>query len=68
MIGISAADEVAVERFLAGSLAFGGIPRLLEAAVERYGSAGDQSPALDELVALDADVRQAFRHEAGNLL
>jgi 1-deoxy-D-xylulose-5-phosphate reductoisomerase len=63
-----AADEVAVERFLAGSLAFGGIPRLLEAAVERYGSAGDQSPALDELVALDADVRQAFRHEAGNLL
>jgi 1-deoxy-D-xylulose-5-phosphate reductoisomerase len=50
-----AADEVAVERFLGGTLDFPGIPRLLAAAVERFGGAGD--PSLDELVALDAEVR-----------
>jgi 1-deoxy-D-xylulose-5-phosphate reductoisomerase len=54
-----AADEVAVSRFLDGSLDFAGIPRLLEAAVERYGSASD-APDVDGLVALDADVRAAF--------
>jgi 1-deoxy-D-xylulose-5-phosphate reductoisomerase len=55
-----AADEVAVARFLAGSLDFPGIPRLLEAAVDRFGSGPDQGPALDELVALDREVRAAF--------
>ncbi|MEP6638069.1 MAG: 1-deoxy-D-xylulose-5-phosphate reductoisomerase [Chloroflexota bacterium] len=56
-----AADEVAVARFLEGSLDFGGIPRLLEAAVERFsGGAGDPDPDLDELVALDVAVRDAF--------
>ncbi len=55
-----AADEVAVERFLDGSLGFDEIPALLAAAVERYGEAGDQHPALDELVALDAEVRADF--------
>jgi 1-deoxy-D-xylulose-5-phosphate reductoisomerase len=54
-----AADEVAVTRFVGGSLGFVEIPALLAAAVERYG-AGDQHPALDELVALDAEVRTAF--------
>ena len=39
-----AADDVAVSRFLDGSLDFNGIPRLLEAAVERFGGAGDQRP------------------------
>ena len=55
-----AADEVAVERFLAGSLEFTGIPRLLEAAVERYGASADQAPDLEALVALDAEVRAAY--------
>src|SRR6478736_699748 len=36
-----AADEVAVARFLDGSLDFPGIPRLLEAAVSRFGGAGE---------------------------
>ena len=36
-----AADDVAVARFLEGTLDFAGIPRLLAAAVERYGTAGD---------------------------
>jgi 1-deoxy-D-xylulose-5-phosphate reductoisomerase len=55
-----AADQVAVERFLAGSLGFGDIPRVLEAAVERFGGGADQAPGLEELVALDAEVRDAF--------
>lgn len=50
-----AADEVAVARFLAGSLDFPGIAGLVERAVERFGAGPD--PALDELLALDADVR-----------
>jgi 1-deoxy-D-xylulose-5-phosphate reductoisomerase len=53
-----AADDVAVARFLDGSLDFPGIPRLLEAAVERATSAGAMAdPEVDELLALDADVR-----------
>ncbi len=55
-----AADEVAVERFLAGTLDFPGIPRLLENAVERFGGGSDQAPSVDELVDLDAEVRAAF--------
>ena len=35
-----AADDVAVARFLDGTLDFSGIPRLLEAAVERFGGRG----------------------------
>jgi 1-deoxy-D-xylulose-5-phosphate reductoisomerase len=54
-----AADDVAVTGFLDGSLDFLGIPRLLEAAVERFG-AGAADPDVDELVALDAEVRAAF--------
>jgi 1-deoxy-D-xylulose-5-phosphate reductoisomerase len=54
-----AADEVAVARFLDGTLDFPGIPRLLEAAVSRYGaSPGD--PDTDELIDLDRVVRDAF--------
>ncbi len=52
-----AADEVAVARFLDGTLGFTGIPVLLEAAVERFGDDESPDPDLDELVALDADVR-----------
>ena len=54
-----AADEVAVARFLEGTLDFPGIPRLLEAAVERYGvDAGD--PDVDGLVEIDRGVRAEF--------
>ena len=54
-----AADEVAVARFLDGSLDFPGIPRLLEAAVTRFGS-GPGEPDVDELIDLDRVVRDAF--------
>jgi 1-deoxy-D-xylulose-5-phosphate reductoisomerase len=52
------ADEVAVARFLVGSLDFNGIPRLLGAAVERFGPGEPAEPTLDQLVALDADVQR----------
>ncbi len=58
-----AADEVAVARFLEGTLDFPGIPRLLEAAVGRFGGTrnGRAEPDVEELVALDAEVRATFR-------
>jgi len=54
-----AADEVAVARFLAGSLDFPGIARLLEAAVRRFGSHPGE-PGLDDLEQLDGEIRGAF--------
>lgn len=56
-----AADEVAVGRFLAGTLDFPGIPRLLEDAVVRFGTGAGQAPGYDDLVALDREVRAAFK-------
>jgi 1-deoxy-D-xylulose-5-phosphate reductoisomerase len=55
-----AADDVAVARFLGGTLDFPGIPRLLEAAVARFGTSSGTDPSLDELVALDAEVRASL--------
>ena len=55
-----AADEVAVRRFLDGTLGFTGIPALLEAAVARFGGTADPAPDVEELVQLDTDVRAAF--------
>ena len=55
-----AADEVAVARFLDGTLDFQGIPRLLEAAVRRFGEGADQAPDVIALEALDAEVRNAY--------
>jgi 1-deoxy-D-xylulose-5-phosphate reductoisomerase len=55
-----AADEVAVARFLDGTLGFTGIPALLEAAVARFGGTAAPDPDVEELVGLDLDVRAAF--------
>ena len=52
-----AADDVAVARFLDGTLDFTGLPRVLEAAVARFGTTGGPDPDLDEVLALDAEVR-----------
>jgi 1-deoxy-D-xylulose-5-phosphate reductoisomerase len=60
-----AADDVAVARFLEGTLGFTDIPRLLDAAVARFGgTAADPVPNVDDLVALDAEVRAAYAHGA----
>ncbi len=50
-----AADEVAVRRFFDRTLDFPGIARLAGAAIERFGAG--PAPGLEELIALDADVR-----------
>jgi 1-deoxy-D-xylulose-5-phosphate reductoisomerase len=50
-----AADDVAVERFLAGSLGFSAIAELCADAVARFGDGG--APGLPELIDLDAAVR-----------
>ncbi len=60
-----AADEVAVARFLDGTLDFPGIPWLLEDAVDRFGAGSDQAPDLETLVALDAEVRATFGSPSG---
>ncbi|HWH24898.1 MAG TPA: 1-deoxy-D-xylulose-5-phosphate reductoisomerase [Candidatus Limnocylindria bacterium] len=53
-----AADEVAVARFLDGTLDFPGIWRLCEQAVDRFGGAEDGEPGMSQLLELDAAVRE----------
>ncbi len=60
-----AADEVGVDRFLAGSLSLPGIWRLAEAAVDRFGAAAPAMPGLDDVLALDAEVRAFGRAFGG---
>jgi 1-deoxy-D-xylulose-5-phosphate reductoisomerase len=54
-----AADEIAVARFLDGTLDLPGIARLLAAAVARFGATPGE-PDLDDLGRLDREVRAAF--------
>jgi len=51
-----AADDVAVTRFLAGEMRFGGIPALIEAALTQFAHAASPRDAADVL-ALDEEVR-----------
>jgi len=55
-----AADDVAVSRFLEGTLDFLGIPRLLSAAVDRFATGGADDPDVDSLIAIDAEVRAIY--------
>jgi len=50
-----AADDIAVERFLGGDLSYPGMAWLVERAIERFSL--DHAPGLEELEAIDADVR-----------
>ena len=61
---VNAADEVAVAAFLEGRLAFGAIGPAIEAAVDRWGS--DAEPSLEEIQALDAEVRDALAADIGS--
>jgi len=54
-----AADEVAVERFLAGTLSFTGMAQLVEEAVLRFSVA--HAPDIDELEAIDVEARDWAR-------
>ena len=59
----NAADEVAVERFLAGEIRFTDIPRLCEAALEAH--TGESDEALCGILAADAWAREFLREAAG---
>lgn len=64
LVGVNAADEIAVSRFLAGELPFGDIPRLLERGRDVATRAGVRDDAgLDAILALDAEVRAAVAGE-----
>ena len=61
MIGLSAADEVAVERFLRGEIPFTDIASVLRQGAEvgaRHRSSSE--PELEEIVAIDAQVRASL--------
>lgn len=60
---LNAADEVAVEAFLAGRLPFPAIASSIEEAVARWGS--DAEPDLAGIIGLDAEVRGALRSDFG---
>jgi len=53
---MAAADEVAVENFLAGRIGFMDIPRVIEAALTAH--QGTVEPSLDEVLAADAWARR----------
>jgi 1-deoxy-D-xylulose-5-phosphate reductoisomerase len=55
---LNAADEVAVEAFLAGRIGFDAIAGTIADAVARWGE--DAEPDLDGVIALDADVRRTL--------
>jgi 1-deoxy-D-xylulose-5-phosphate reductoisomerase len=64
MVGLSAADEVAVERFLRGDIPFTDIAPLLRRGAELGARAGrGPEPDLDEIVAIDASVRASLAKE-----
>jgi 1-deoxy-D-xylulose-5-phosphate reductoisomerase len=58
---LNAADEVAVAAFLDRQLPFGEIGTVIERAVTRWGDAAE--PTLDEIVALDREIRTALTSE-----
>lgn len=60
---LNAADEVAVAAFLDRRIGLPQIATTIERAVERWGH--DHEPELDEIVALDVEVREALGRELG---
>lgn len=62
---LNAANEVAVELFLGGSIGFMDIPRLIEAALARHAALAEGADAA-QLLAVDADTRLRVREAAGH--
>jgi 1-deoxy-D-xylulose-5-phosphate reductoisomerase len=60
---LNAADEVAVEAFLAGRIRLPQIAATIADAVDRWGTTHE--PGLDEIADLDAEVRSALRSTTG---
>ena len=64
---LNAANEIAVEAFLAGRLSFPGIHRVNAQALEQVLPAASDAHALDALLALDARARDAARAHVDRL-
>ena len=61
MIGLSAADELGVERFLHGDIPFTDIAALLRRGAELGAKAKrSREPELEEIIAIDASVRASL--------
>lgn len=56
---MAAADEVAVERFMAGEVGFLDIPRIVEAVLEKHENTAD--PDLETVLAVDRQAREEAR-------
>jgi len=65
---LNAANEIAVEAFLAGRLSFPGIHQVNAQALERVLPAANDAHALDALLALDARARDAARAHVAKLV
>lgn len=55
---MNAANEVAVAAFLAGEIGFMDIPRIIEAAMDRHAGTAEPELTVDNLYAVDAEVRR----------
>jgi 1-deoxy-D-xylulose-5-phosphate reductoisomerase len=64
---LNAANEIAVEAFLDGSLRFDGIHRVNAQALERVLPAASDAGSIDALIALDARARDAARAHVAQL-
>ena len=60
---LNAADEVAVDAFLAGRIAFPRIGEVIGEAVERWGASDE--PDLEAVIGLDTEIRGALRADLG---
>jgi 1-deoxy-D-xylulose-5-phosphate reductoisomerase len=60
---LNAADEAAVAAFLAGTISLPRIGDVISEAVDRWGAGPE--PALEEIIAIDAEVRAALSVELG---
>jgi len=60
MIGLSAADEVAVERFLRGEIGWSDIAPLLRRGASLGAAARSRAPDLREILKIDKSVREAL--------
>lgn len=56
---LSAADDVAVEKFLAGELPFTGIAEMVDRALQAHAVVAD--PSLEEIVEIDAETRRQLQ-------
>ena len=65
---LNAANEIAVEAFLAGRLDFPGIHRVNAATLDRVAPAAGEAASIEALLALDARAREAARAQVAQVM